>query len=330
MSCHIVAVTPAGRRAYLEILKTYILRDETIERWDLWDNCRAEADRTYIRELAKTHKKIRIVDAPSVDGSNGSINQFYRRASDCSTFYIKMDDDVLYLPEQFGAAFYRAASAERGKYTWWSPLVINNAICSWLLKYHSHIGISANLSASASCVHGWRSWRFAEALHRMFIEMLKQGNLLVFHVPNFDISLSRFSINCIGFFGEDVATLGDTFCPLGEDDEEWISAVLPSMTGKPGRIIGHLVVSHFSFFTQEEDLLRTGLLDDYAGLAGVSVLPLPAPRVRSFRARLRWLLEKRLFGGSRAYTITPPENRSREPTPTHSFSIAGGGSQCLS
>lgn len=50
MSCRIVSVTPAGRRAYLEILKAYILRDETIERWDLWDNCRAEADRTYVRE----------------------------------------------------------------------------------------------------------------------------------------------------------------------------------------------------------------------------------------------------------------------------------------
>jgi len=327
MTPRIVAVTPAGRRAYLEILKAYILRDETIERWDLWDNCRAQADRTYIRELANVHDKIRIVDAPSVDGSNGSINQFYRCASDRSTFYIKMDDDVLYLPDRFGAALHGAASAERGKYTYWSPLVVNNAICSWLLKYHSGIKIDANVSASSGCVHGWRSWRFAEALHRSFIEMLKVGNLAAFHVPNFDISLARFSINCIGFFGEDVATLGDAFCPLGVDDEEWISAVLPSLTGKPGRIIGNLIVSHFSFFTQEEDLLRTGLLQNYADLAGAPVLQLPATRARSLRGKVRRMLEKRLFSGSQAYTIAPREAGC--PQPTRAFSVAGG-SQCLS
>ena len=324
MSCRIVAVTPAGRRAYLEILKAYILRDETVERWDLWDNCRAEADRTYIRELAKVHDKIRVVDAPSVDGSNGSINQFYRYANDRSTFYIKMDDDVLYLPDRFGAALYGAASAERAKYAYWSPLVVNNAICSWLLKYHSRINIGANVSASAGCVHGWRSWRFAEALHRSFIEAFKVGNLAAFHVPNFEVSLSRFSINCIGFFGDDVATLGDAFCPHGVDDEEWISAVLPSLIGRPGRIIGNLIVSHFSFFTQEEDLLRTGLLKEYADLVGVPVLQLPVTRARSLKEKVRWMLEKRLFGGSRAYSIAPREAGCTQPT--RSFSVIGGRS----
>ena len=189
MSCRIVAVTPAGRRAYLEILKAYILRDETIERWDLWDNCRTEADRTYIRELAKVHDKIRIVDAPSVDGSNGSINQFYRCASDRSTFYIKMDDDVLYLPDRFGAALYGAASAERRKYTYWSPLVVNNAICSWLLKYHSRIKIGANVSASSECVHGWRSWRFAEVLARLPPDLREKGALRGFLGPEVFVGL---------------------------------------------------------------------------------------------------------------------------------------------
>ena len=205
--------------------------------------------------------------------------------------------------------------------------MVNNAICSWLLKYHSGIKIDANVSASSGCVHGWRSWRFAEALHRSFIEMLKVGNLAAFHVPNFDISLSRFSINCIGFFGEDVATLGDAFCPLGVDDEEWISAVLPSLTGKPGRIVGNLIVSHFSFFTQEEDLLRTSLLQDYADLVGVPVLQLPATRARSLKGKVRWMLERRLFNGSQAYAIAPREAGC--PQPARAFSV-GGGSQCLS
>jgi hypothetical protein len=111
------------------------------------------------------------------------------------------------------------------------------------------------------------------------------------------------------------------------DDEEWISAVLPSLTGKPGRIIGNLVVSHFSFFTQEEDLLRTGLLQDYADLVGVPVLQLPTTGARSLRGKVRRMLEKRLFNGSRAYTIAPREAGC--PQLTRAFAVAGG-SQCLS
>ena len=55
----IIVVTPAGRKAYLEILKTYILKDESIDEWILWDNCRLESDRIYIKNLAKNyHSKV--------------------------------------------------------------------------------------------------------------------------------------------------------------------------------------------------------------------------------------------------------------------------------
>jgi hypothetical protein len=106
------------------------------------------------------------------------------------------------------------------------------------------------------------------------------------------------------------------------DDEEWISAVLPSLTGRPGRIIGNLVVSHFSFFTQEEDLLRTGLLREYADLVGVPLLQIPATRARSLKGKVRWMLEKHLFSGNHAYTIAPREAVRTQPA--RSFSDIGG------
>jgi hypothetical protein len=178
---------------------------------------------------------------------------------------------------------------EAGRFTYWSPLVINNAICSWLIKHHSQMHVPATVIAAASCDTGWKNPYFAEQLHRAFIAAHDSSSLELFSVPDFSISLARFSINCIGFFGSDLLDLGDTFCPLDTDDEEWISAVLPSRIGKPGRIVGNLLIAHFSFFTQEFELLRSGILDEYYRIAGVA----PIPYARSQPGTLRKLLKRK-------------------------------------
>jgi GT2 family glycosyltransferase len=289
----IIAVTPAGRAHYLEILKDYILRDNTIEEWLLWDNCRTPKDRAYVEALARGHSKIKLVRAGSIDGSNKAINQFYKTLVDENAFYIKIDDDIVYLPKNFGHLLYTAALSEYDRYLYWSPLVINNAICSWLIKHHSKLKISAELTASAYCTLGWRSPLFAERLHRAFIDAHDRGMLDIFLVPRFDLSLVRFSINCIGFFGKDVCDIGENFCPSNVDDEEWISAALPSLIGRPGRIVGSLLASHFSFFTQEGELLRSGLLEEYCRIANVPILPYRRDTLSYFRRKSRRLLHNR-------------------------------------
>jgi hypothetical protein len=299
----IIAVTPAGRRAYLELLGYYILRDSSIHEWHLWDNCRLESDRVYINQLADKNEKIKIVRLNKTDGTNRAINQFYQLSTSSDTFYIKMDDDLVYLPDGFGESFYAAALKEKGKYSYWSPLVINNALCSWLIKHHSQMKIDANLMASAACSIGWRSPNFAHDLHAAFLDALETGNEEKFSTPNFDISLARFSINCIGFWGEDVQNLGEGFCPLNVDDEEWISAILPSRTGKPGRIFGNLIVSHFSFFTQEDELLKTDILARYFMRTGLS--PIQPPRKKTpWRKYIRRIVEQQLSQSPSSFLIS--------------------------
>ena len=307
MSHKIVVVTPAGRRPYLELLTHYIVADESIDEWRLWDNCRTASDREYIHNLASRHKKIVVIQATHIDGSNLSISQFYEACDDSNTFYIKIDDDIVYLPPGFGGALYSKARSEADRYTWWSPLVVNNAICSWLLKYHSQLRIDAPLSASATCVHGWRSARFAFVLHQAFLEAVRTGCVDRFRVPDATISLSRFSINCVGFFGQLARSMGDSFCPSNVDDEEWISAVLPSITGLPGRIAGDLVIAHFSFFTQEDELIRTNILANYFRLAGLEPIAPPELRKRTLRQTFGRYVEKKWFSGANAYVVQPAE-----------------------
>jgi hypothetical protein len=298
----IVVVTPAGRRKYLDLLKNYVLNDDSIDAWHLWDNCRNEADRRYIYELERISPKISIISIKGSDGSNASVNRFYIKCRDAGVFYIKMDDDIVYLPKDFGRQLYNKAAPEKSKYTWWSPLVVNNAICTWLLKYHGRVHIGNKVSAQAGCSLGWRSPIFAKALHQVFVQAATTHNLSAFQVPDFEINLTRFSINCIGFFGDFVASLTEAeFCPPGVDDEEWISAVLPSRVGKPGRIVGDIVISHFSYFTQEHALLCSNILNKYYELAGLQMDPsFSQISKESLRARLkRWLTNRLVIGHER-------------------------------
>src|ERR1700730_16094571 len=143
---------------------------------------------------------------------------------------------------------------------------------------------------------------FAQPLHELFLQAMATGNIAAFQVPNFDVNLSRFSINCIGFFGDFVSGLAAVeFCPAEVDDEEWISAVLPSRVGKPGRIIGDIVASHFSYNTQERDLLDSNILSKYYKLAKLEMDPsFGAVPKESFKPWfIRWLVNRLLIGRER-------------------------------
>jgi hypothetical protein len=270
MTTRIVAVTPAGRRRYLELLRHYVCSDPSIAQWQLWDNCRTDEDRIYLEHLASLEPKVKIIRIDRADGTNRSINRFFQFCDDENAFYIRIDDDVVYLPKGFSQQLFERACSERKHYIWWSPLVVNNALCSFLLKHFSQTDIPENLSCQCMDEIGWRDPNFAVSLHRKFLDALGKNAVGRFNVPDFEVSLSRYSVNCISFFGSDVIQLGANFCPEGVDEEEWISAVLPARLHRPGRIIGNVVVAHFSFFPQEIEVLKAGILEQYYKVAGLA------------------------------------------------------------
>jgi hypothetical protein len=292
----IIAVTPAGRKHYLELLRHYVCSDPAIAEWHLWDNCRTEEDRIYLDRLASEESKVRIIRVDRVDGTNRSINKFYAFCVDDNAFYIRIDDDVVYLPKGFAQRLYEKASAERQRYIWWSPLVINNAVSSFLVKHFSQVEVPEAITCQCFDQIGWMDPFFAESIHKKFLDALEQGTSDRFCVADFAVSLSRYSVNCIGFFGSEVKALGQDFCPKDVDEEEWISAVLPARLHRPGCVVGSLVVAHFSFFTQEPELLETGLLERYYKIAGLTPAAYKIRR-RPLRQRLvhfAWEMKRNL------------------------------------
>ncbi|RWQ66503.1 hypothetical protein [Mesorhizobium sp.] len=303
----LIVVTPAGREKYLRLLSHYVLKSPEVYEWHLWDNCRNEVDRAYLQQLAATDTRCRIKTLPDADGSNNAIGDFFRFCDDPDAFYLRLDDDVVFLEDGFFPRFMERVASERGSALWYAPLIINNAICNTLIKYLSRVLVDGPLTCQAACEFSWAHASFPMALHPVFIEAVKANRLGDFRVPDREIRLSRFSINAIGFFGSDIMELGDLFIPPKNGsggEEEWLSATLPAMLDRPGKVLGDLVVAHFSFFTQERRLLQTNILDSYYRLAGLVPAPYKTP-VIPLKDRLRpWRKLKR----SRApkYTISLP------------------------
>jgi hypothetical protein len=281
----LIVVTPAGREKYLRLLSHHVLRSPEVHEWHLWDNCRNEADRAYLQRLAASDPRCRIKKLPHADGGTNVIGDFYRFCDDPDAFYLRLDDDVVFVEDGFFQKFMARVMAERGSAIWYAPLIINNAICNSLIKQLSRVVVDGPLTCQASCEFSWAHASFPKALHPVFIEAVRSNRLDDFRVPDREIRLSRFSINAIGFFGSDIVGLGEGFHPpSGGDEEEWLSATLPAKLDRPGKIFGDLIVAHFSFFTQERQLLRTDILDGYYGLAG---LPVPVYEKPVIRKRLK-------------------------------------------
>jgi hypothetical protein len=270
----LIVVTPAGREKYLRLLSHYVLGSSEVAEWHLWDNCRNESDRAYLQTLAASDPRCKLKQLANADGGFTIIGSFFQFCDDPDAFYLRLDDDIVFIEEGFFSKFVARAMAERGKAIWFAPIIINNAICNFMLKHFSRVAISGPISCQAMCPYSWAHPSLPEALHPAFIEAVRTGRLGDFRVPDRDVRLSRFSINAIGFFGAEKIALGDTFMPPDcPAEEEWLSAILPAKIDRPGKIFGDLLVAHFSFYTQERRLLQTDILDAYYSLAG-----LPAPQ----------------------------------------------------
>ncbi|MCS6796722.1 MAG: hypothetical protein NZ516_12265, partial [Raineya sp.] len=198
----IVVVTPAGRKKYLQILSNYILKDTHIDEWHLWDNCRNEKDRIYIHDLAKNYpSKIKVISENNTDGTNASINRFFKHTRDENTFYIRIDDDVVFLPPNFAYSMYKQALDEQEQYTFWAPVIINNAVCSYFLKLYGVINTNVPITLQAICPMAWGNPIFAEKIHNLFLENYPSWQIFQLS-ENINIPPARFSVNVIAFWGK--------------------------------------------------------------------------------------------------------------------------------
>lgn len=257
----IVVNTAAGRRRYMQYLIPYIVSCTIVDRYDIWVNTHNGADIEFFKRMAEKFTVINLVWQPDgVVNGNASINAFYKDCIEEKTVYFKLDDDVVWMEPNLIEKMVKFR-IENPQYFLVTPLVINNSLSTYLLQLSGKIKLDEYYSAESSHPVLWKNGFFASALHKWFIDKyLKTGEWNNLHLGKKEMGMTRFSINAVMWFGDEMKKIGG-FVP--GDDEEFLSCIYPTNQGVSNAWNGDAIVAHFAFFTQREELDKMGILEQY-------------------------------------------------------------------
>jgi hypothetical protein len=257
----IVCVTPAGRRRYMQYLIPFVVNSNIVDRYDIWINTTNKQDIEFFEILANKISKINLVYQPDgVINGNASINAFFRNCIEEDVIYFRLDDDIVWVePNLFDKMVH--FRIDNPEYFLVFPLIINNAICTYILQNTEKITLNKYYPARATDDILWGSGKFAAQLHNWFLTTqlpnMQYENLYSGKHP---IAINRFSINCILWFGHEMKKFDGIVL---NDEEEYLSVVKPTELGAVNCINGNAIISHFAFFTQRKKLDRLNVLERY-------------------------------------------------------------------
>lgn len=257
----VVVNTAAGRRRYMQYLIPYIVSSDIVDRYDIWVNTHNGADIEFFKRIAARFPVVNLVWQPDgVVNGNASINAFYKDCIETDTIYFKLDDDIIWMEPGLIEKMvdFRISNPHFFLVT---PLVINNSLSTYLLEINEKIKLDDYYNASAGHPVLWRSGIFAQELHEWFLNRyLKTEKWEELHIGKKEMGMTRFSINAVLWFGEEMRKFGGI---VPGDDEEFLSCIYPTRQGMSNAWNGDAIVAHFAFFTQREQLDKVGILEKY-------------------------------------------------------------------
>lgn len=277
----IVAVVPSGRKRYLSILISYLIREVNngvIDRIDLWLNTVNHEDIAYIRSLANEHKFIRVVELENGFEHISNpiarvhlIRHFFKYAID-DAIYIRFDDDICYI-EPGAITRLLDFRIKHPEYFLVYPSIINNGRTAYLHQIMGALDIpldSRHPTAYADHMNLIKMKpEIGETIHRAFLDVLGKNLISSVKFPKYIIrNYEKVPINCICWFGSDFRQFGgEVGSDLCTEEEIWLTSIKPKIDNRLNCIFGESIVAHFSFHTQKEYLESTNLLRYYQLIA---------------------------------------------------------------
>lgn len=257
----VVVNTAAGRRRYMQYLIPYVVACKIVDRYDLWVNTMNRQDIEFFKQLATKYPKINLVWQPDgVINGNKSINAFYLDCVEDNTIYFKLDDDIIWMEPDLIEKMVQFR-IDNPQYFLVTPLVINNPLSTYLLEMCGKIQLDKYYNSDPFHKILWESGKFALDIHNWFYNnYLAKGKVSDIHLGSHPMGMTRFSINAILWFGEEMKKFGGV---VPGDDEEFLSCIYPSKKGLANCWNGDAVVSHFAFYTQRESLDKEMVLEKY-------------------------------------------------------------------
>ena len=261
----LVVVTPAGRKRYMEVLFPYILRSrDFIDEYRIWVNTGNQEDLDYFHHLKREYPDFVTLDESAKDahgyGTSDAIHHFFKNTVDQNTIYIRLDDDIVWLDNNFFQKMYSCRINNPQPFLIFGNIV-NNAICDHL---HQRNGVyEGGPEYGYDCLdnNGWRNADLAEEKHRIFIENFNKRDLKSYRFKNWtENEYKRISINAICWFGKDMQKINGE---VDLNEEEFLSMHQPEREKRPCLINGDALCAHFAFHTQREHMDQTDILGIY-------------------------------------------------------------------
>lgn len=265
----IIAVTPAGRRQYLEILIPQIKAYQAagvVDEYVLWVNTNNAEDILYMEKCAQNDpdfiKLIRLPNGVTCDG-NFTIHHFFKHAVDENAVYVRFDDDILCIDTVIAFKRFLDFRINNPNFFMVYANILNNAVCAHILQRMRLLDTKAGLSGY-NCLDriGWNDGNFVANLHDQVIRALEAGTgLTTFRYDNewCLFGNERVSINCIAWMGGIFKHQCDGI--VGYDEEQEIACNMPRQRGLINVIFGSYCVLHYAFFSQRAHLDSNGYFE---------------------------------------------------------------------
>lgn len=255
----IIVVTPAGRRKYLEKLYLHLLKQkQDFQFWHLWVNTHNIDDINYMKHLEENNLWIKLVYL-NIKNNNktyniNQIHKFFYYTNDPNTVYIRLDDDVVWLEDNFikNLAKFRI---ENPNYFLVFGNIVNNNVIDHL---HQKIGAIQNMVPIHYKCEGnlWKKGNYAIEVHNQFIQSRKAGELEKWKFENHVIDM-RVSINAISWLGSSFKDLN-----VDKSEEKFLSEIYPRSKKLKNIIYGNALCAHLGFGPQRHFVVNGKRLDD--------------------------------------------------------------------
>tara|TARA_Y100000389_G_C17322202_1_gene443688 strand:- start:2 stop:799 length:798 start_codon:yes stop_codon:yes gene_type:complete len=255
----VIIVTPAGRKIYLEKLYKHLCNQKTdFKEWHLWVNTYDQNDIEYMKVLEKENNWIKLVYTNLIKNisRNLNIHKFFRYAVDPDTVYIRLDDDIVWLENNFikKLSTFRIENPEF--FLVYANIVNNNVID----HIHQNNGAIQNVpNIDNHCMgNSWKNASFAHEIHTQFINARKNNNIDIWKFKP-QLTNSRVSINAISWIGPSFSEFAED---RARDEEQFLSCDYPRLMKKMNIIYGDALCVHLGFHTQRDDIIKGKRLDD--------------------------------------------------------------------
>jgi len=195
----------------------------------------------------------------------------YSNAAYQDACFVKLDDDIVYCDVgQFDAFVRDLERSDELKIS--SANIINNGVCAYYQNRNGFFGrehFEFEYPKDGVCGTLWESSRLCERLHSYFLRHREEIIAIASRQPtNTQLPfVDRYSINFVGFRYPVMIMMTYLFAmSRAKDDEHLMTVILPAAFGVRKYVFNHLVVSHLSFFKQDETLDAARLLEAYGRL----------------------------------------------------------------